>query len=175
MILEVLRGEGGLRNRSYRWGRTYWLSKMKSEKSQKKGEAAFTDLNGDFDRNPRPTKAWASWISQETWQLAGRRAALHWSQRVSAREVRQAQKEFQRSLRCNRQKQVKEVGEAIEYILVADQKQEAWKRISSRHRQATGGHAPPSREHLDQISTEWTELYRCRTPEGLQDIIMVMP
>ena len=70
---------------------------------------------------------------------------------------------------------MREAIEAIEKILAAEQKQEAWKRILSWYRQASGGKALPSREHLDRIATEKTELYRCRPPEGLRVPILVMP
>ena len=68
---------------------------------------------------------------------------------------------------------MKEAGDFIEAILAADQNQEAWKFTSSWYRQASGGQAPPSREHLDQIATERADLYRCRPPEGIRVPIMV--
>ena len=66
-----------------------------------------------------------------------------------------------------------ESGESIDTLLVANQKQEAWKRISVWYRQLLGGKDPPSRDHLDRIAMERADLYRCRQPEGLQVPIMV--
>ena len=59
--------------------------------------------------------------------------------------------------------------------MLSYQKQEAWKRIASWYRKASGGQAPPSRENLDRIATEKAGLYRCRPTEGPRLIILVSP
>ena len=64
--------------------------------------ATFMELKGEVDRTPWPTKAQAYWISQDTWRLADRRAALQRAQRESAQEVIQVWWEFQRSLWVDR-------------------------------------------------------------------------
>ena len=97
------------------------------------------------------------------------------AQRVGEQEVRQARWKFQRYFQGNKQRPLREAGEAIETLLVAYQKQEAWKRIASWYRQASGGQAPPSSEYLDCIATERAELYRCRPPEELRVPILVTP
>ena len=76
MILAVLCGEGALRSRRYRQGRTLWLIQTKVEKTQTKEEASFTKPKGEVNRTPHTTKARAYWISQETWQLADGQASL---------------------------------------------------------------------------------------------------
>ena len=173
MILAVLQGEGALCNRCYQQGKTLWPIHPKAAQPHTKGEAAFTDLKGEITRTTRLTKVRASWISHETWRLVNRRAALqraHWS---IAREVRQARQSFQTSLWGDRQRQAREAGEAIEAFLASDQKQEAYKRITSWYRKASGGQAPLLREHLDIIMTERADLYRCRTTEGIHIPILV--
>ena len=70
---------------------------------------------------------------------------------------------------------MRESGESIERLLVANHKQEAWKRISIWYRQVLGGKDPPLRNHLDRIAMEREDLYRCRHPEGLRVPIMVTP
>ena len=69
--------------------------------------AAFLFLKGGVSREPRPKKVRVSWISQETWKLADRRAALQRAHRASVRAVRQAQRSLQRALRVDRQIQVR--------------------------------------------------------------------
>ena len=101
--------------------------------------------------------------------------ALHQAQRASAREVRQARRNFQISLWVNIQKWVSKAGESIETLLVANQKQEACKCILIWYRQVLGGKEPPLRDHLDCIATERADLYRCRQPEELRVPIMVTP
>ena len=66
-------------------------------------------------------------------------------------------------------------GGGIEKFLASDQKEEAWKRIASWYRKASGRQAPPLREHLDRITTERAEIYRCRPPEELHGTILVTP
>ena len=58
------------------------------------------------------------------------------------RVVRQARREFQRSLRGNRKQRAREAGESIEEFLEVDQKQEAWKFILSWYKQASEGSGP---------------------------------
>ena len=65
-------------------------------------------------------------------------AALQRSQRVSAPEVRQAHQKLQISLQGDRQRRVREAGEAIETLLSEYQKKESWERISIWYRQASG-------------------------------------
>ena len=81
------------------------------------------ELKGEVIRTLRPTKARTSWIPQETWWLADRRAALQQSHRASTQEARQALQKFQRSLQDNRQIRVREAGDSIEALLTADQNQ----------------------------------------------------
>ena len=69
--------------------------------------------------------------------------------------------------------QVREAGEEIKALMEAKQNKEARKRLTYWYRQASGGQAPPSREHLERISTDRAELYRCRPPEGLRFPILV--
>ena len=76
MTLTVLQGEGVLRNRSYKRGKTFWPIRPKAVQPQTKGEAAFADLKGETTRAPSLTKARASCIFQKNWILAGRRAVL---------------------------------------------------------------------------------------------------
>ena len=47
--------------------------------------------------------------------------------------------------------------------------------MASWYRQASGGQAPPSGEHLDRIAIERAELYMCRPPEGIRFPILVTP
>ena len=77
-------------------------------------------LKGKVIRTLRRTKILASWISQETWQLADRQAALQQAQRVGEQEVRQARWKFQRSFQGNKQRPLREAGEAIETFWAAD-------------------------------------------------------
>ena len=51
--------------------------------------------------------------------------------------------------------------------------QEKWVRISRWYWQAGGVQAPPTLEALNEVSIEWSELYRCRPPEGLKVPILV--
>ena len=78
-------------------------NKAKGMRTQTEGEEALMDLKGEISRTPRPKKANLTWISQETWRLAERRAALKRAHQASAREVRQARRSFQRVLRGDRQ------------------------------------------------------------------------
>ena len=94
--MAVLRGKGAIHNRRYRRGWTLWTIRPKEERPQTKGEAAVTETKWGVDRIPRPTTARASWISQETWRMVDRKAALQQAHRVSAWEVRQARQEFWR-------------------------------------------------------------------------------
>ena len=102
MILPVIRGEGALCNRCYIWGRTQWPIKPRAARPQTEGEASFSELKRDITRALWPKKSWASWISQETWQILHRQATLHRSHQSSAWEVRQEFRKFQRSLRGDR-------------------------------------------------------------------------
>ena len=73
------------------------------------------------------------------------------------------------------QRRFREAGEEIEGLLTLEQKKEAWKRIASWYRKASGRYAPPSRENLDHTATERAEFYRCRPPEGIRVPILVTP
>ena len=143
MILAVLWGEGELHNRHCRRGRKCWPIQPKSEQPQTEGESDLLDLIGEVTRTLQPTKLRTSWISQETWSLVDRRAALQQAHRVNSQEVRQARWKFQRSLRGNIQKWVRELGEVIETILATDQNHEEWKRIVNSYRKVSGGGGRP--------------------------------
>ena len=151
-------GRGGATQPSLPTGEDSPEIHLKEARPQTKGESAFVDIKWEITRTPRPTKAQASWISQENQRIADIRAVLRRAHQASAQEVRQAQQSFQRALRCDMQQRVREAGEEIDSLLESDQKNEAWKRIASWYRQASGGRAPPSREHLDQIATERADL-----------------
>ena len=125
LILAVLRGEGALCNHRYQQGRNLWPIQTKSVRPQTKGEAAFAYLKGDITRTPRPTKAHEFWISQYTWRLGDRIAALQRAHRARAQEVRQAGQSFQRDLKGNRQRRFRESREDIDALLASDQNQEA--------------------------------------------------
>ena len=55
--MEVLRGEGDLRNRHYRRGRNRWPIHPKGARPQTKGEAAFVYLKGEITMTPWPKGA----------------------------------------------------------------------------------------------------------------------
>ena len=76
IILAMLQGEGALRNCRYIRGRTCWTIQPKAARHQTKGEVDFLELKGEVTRSPQPTKARASWISQDTWQLSERQVTL---------------------------------------------------------------------------------------------------
>ena len=124
MVLDMLRGEGALHNFRYRQGRTRWPLHLKSVHPQKEGGVEFTELKGDIDRTLRPKKAQVSWIYQETCWLLDRRTMLQWAAMASVREVRQARKDFQKSLQEERQQRFQEAGVDIEAIVAVDQMQE---------------------------------------------------
>ena len=175
LILAFLRGEGSLCNRRYQRGRTCWKIRPKSILPQTNGYTAFAVLKGEASITPRPTKAHVYWISQDPWKLADRRTAIPRSKKEIAREVRQARRRFQRALKGDRQKQVREVVEDRKSLMESDQKQEACKHLFNWYRQASGVQAPPSRESLYIIVTKREDLYRCRQPEGIQVPILVTP
>ena len=72
-------------------------------------DRAIQDQNGSsligYQRGGHPDavdkKAPSYWISQLTWQLADRRAALHRAQKESAWEFRQAHRKFHRDLQVD--------------------------------------------------------------------------
>ena len=76
LILAVLQGEGVLHNRRYQWGWMRWPIPPKEKRTKTEGEEAFAVLKGEVPRTLRTTKVRASWIFQETWKPADRRAAL---------------------------------------------------------------------------------------------------
>ena len=90
-------------------------------------------------------------------------------------EARQSRWSVHRNLRGDRKLRVRGAGEDIEDLIESYQKQEAWKRLAHWYRQASGRQSPPSREHLDRISTKRAELYRFRPPEGVRVTILVTP
>ena len=85
--------------------------------------------------------------------------------RASAREVRQARRDFQRLLQTDRRQWVQEAGATIEALMESRKIQEAWDCIYQWYYQVKVRQPPPSRETLDQATTERAELYICRPPE----------
>ena len=71
----------------------------------------------------------SAWILNETWHLEDWRETLHMSWRASTREVRKAQRDFQRALKAERQRRVKTAGTSIEGLLEADSVKEAWDHL----------------------------------------------
>ena len=68
--------------------------------------------------------------------MADRQAELQRAARASAREVRQARREFQCSLQADRRSRVQEAGSTIEVLMDSDHIQKAWDRISRWYRKA---------------------------------------
>ena len=101
--------------------------------------------------------------------------ALQRSERDSAREVRQARRNLQRSLKAGSQQQVQEAGSTIEALMESIHIQEAWERISRWYWQAKGRQLLPSREVLGQVTTERVELYICRPTERIRFPFLVQP
>ena len=78
-------------------------------------------------------------------------------------------------MKSYRQRRVREAGGGIETLLVSYQKKEASSRIASCYKQVSRVQVLPPREHLEFISVERAEIYRCRTPEGICVPILVTP
>ena len=56
-----------------------------------------------------------------------------------------------------------------------NQVRESWSKTRRWYREAKGHRFPPTREHVDQTSTLWEELYRHCPPEGEGITILVQP
>ena len=136
-------------------------------------EEAFVTLKVDVDRMQRQTKARVSWISQDTWSLAERQAALQRTGRASATETIQARRELLLALHADRQKIVQEEVATIESLMETGKVQEAWLSISQWYMQARGVQDPPNTEALDEVSMERADLYTCRPSVGLRFPILV--
>ena len=101
-------------------------------------EEAFVTLKVDVDRMQRQTKARVSWISQDTWSLAERQAALQRTGRASATETRQARQELLLALQADRRKIFQEEVANIESLMETGKVKESWVRISKWYMQARG-------------------------------------
>ena len=67
-----------------------------------------------------------------------RQMGIQQATRVMEREVRQTRRNFQGSLRADRQQRVQEAGATIEALMESGQRQEAWDRILRYYRQVKG-------------------------------------
>ena len=113
-----MRGEGK-RNHRYQQGNIRWPIQRETVRPQTEQEAEFNTLNGEVNRMPRTTKAQAFWILEEELRLAGRWAELQRKAWASAREVRQARRDFHKFLQVDRWHQVQHEGAEVEVIMAS--------------------------------------------------------
>ena len=90
IILAVLRGEEALRNCCYLMGADLLVNMAEGNTSPDRGGGQPLRVSkGRYQGRCGQINARESWISQETWKLADRRAALQRAHRASARGVGQ--------------------------------------------------------------------------------------
>ena len=95
-------------------------------------------LKREVERTRRPKVAQESCISQATWQLEYRQAALQRAGRARAREVWKAWRDFQRVLHEDRRQWVQVAGEKIKELLETGRVKEAWDHLARLYRQVRG-------------------------------------
>ena len=88
-------------------------------------------------------------------------------------EVRQARREFFRTLQVERRRTFQEAGTSIESIMESGKVREAGERTSWWYQQVSGQKTPSTKEALDEVSKERAELYMWRPPEGLRVPLLV--
>ena len=78
-------------------------------------------------------------------------------------------------LQEERRKWVQVAGANIEELLESGRVKEAWYQLARWYGQVRGIQPPLTRDGLEQVLAESTELYRCRPPEGLWVPLLVWP
>ena len=90
--------------------------------------------------------------------MADKQIALQRVIRDSTRDLRQARREFQKSLQSHMRQRLQEAGTSIEELVKYGKIRESLDRILLWYQQVKGTQTPLLAEALDQVSTERAEL-----------------
>jgi hypothetical protein len=98
-------------------------------------------------------RAHTSWISDATWALVAKRAALRHLPDHSRAEFRQLSRQMRQSINADRKHRAENVGNATEADLTAGDLQSVWGRLRAWYHQAIGWAPRPTHQDLQQMAT----------------------
>jgi len=130
------------------------------------GEALFEELKGACEPPPARQRPANAWISDATWVLVDRRAALRRGGWLSQAASRRLGRQINSQLKADRQQRVEDVADKIEGHLAAGELAEAWGLAKGWYRSASERAPKPCRQTLARQTDEREELYGMVIPPG---------
>ena len=105
------------------------------------------------------SRARTAWISKETWDLVDQRAQGRRAGTLVGGQLRELNRLIRKSFKADRKNRAQKAGEAVEAALRDNHVREAWSRLKSWYRCASGRAPKPTRADLLEVSQEYKELY----------------
>ena len=164
MILAHLQ-EGNVKKlNEYRRRRTRFP--MKLEEPATELEQQFELLKSTLEKPSARIRPKLSWISEHTWSIVDRRAALRKSGFLTKVLQRRLKREINASLKKDRANRALKAGNDIEAELAKGDMKEAWGIAKRWYRQASDTPPKPCYDSLEDQTVEREELYAERTSPG---------
>ena len=120
-------------------------------------------------------RARRGWISESTWTLVDKRAAMRRAGHRDQATLRRLGRRIQRAFKVDRLQRTVDAGTAIESFLAQGKVQEAWTRLKAWYRHAGNRPHKPSRQDLQAITAERIALYTAEDPPGPPIPVLVPP
>jgi hypothetical protein len=137
---------------------------MKKSGPQTKANSMFQEIKSFVETVCRPARTRTWWISETTWQMIDRWAAIRENYKSQCIIVRRLSRRIAKAIKADRKQRTKNAGQAIEYMLKKYNLKGAWSALKAWYR-----------DDLDKLEVEYTSLHRRGNPPGDPVPVLVAP
>jgi hypothetical protein len=142
-------------NASYLKARKKFHLCMNTSVPQTKANSMFQGIKSFVEKVRRPAQIWTSWISETTWQMIDRRAAIRKNYKSQCIIVRTLSRRIAKAIKADWKQRTNNSGEAIEYMLKKDKLKGVWSALKAWYKHAYGRGCKPSHDDLDKLEAEY--------------------